>query len=50
MPDGLYQYTVMPFGIKNALATYQQMINTVLSGVQGCGAYCMVQMFDGAKF
>ena len=38
-PDGLYQYTVMPFGMKNAPATYQRMINNVLSGVQGCGAY-----------
>ena len=38
-PDGLYQYTVMPFGMKNAPAMYQRMINTVLSGVQGCGAY-----------
>ena len=29
----------MPFGMKNAPAMYQRMINTVLSGVQGCGAY-----------
>ena len=29
----------MPFGMKNAPATYQQMVNTVLSRVQGCGAY-----------
>ena len=38
-PDGLYQYTVMSFGMKKAPATYQRMINTVLSGAQGCSAY-----------
>ena len=38
-PDGLYQYTVMPFGMKNAPATYQRMINKVTSGLKGCGAY-----------
>ena len=38
-PDRSYQYKVMPFGMKNTPATYQQMINTVVSGLQGCGAY-----------
>ena len=38
-PDGLYQYTVMPFGMKNAPATYQRMINKVVAGMKGCGAY-----------
>ena len=38
-PDRLYQYTVMLFGMKNAPATYQRMINIVVSGLQGCVAY-----------
>jgi len=38
-PDGLYQYTVMPFGMKNAPATYQRMINKVIAGMKGCGTY-----------
>ena len=38
-PDGLYQYCVMPFGMKNAPATFQRMINKLLRGVKGCEAY-----------
>ena len=33
MPDGLYQYKVMSFGMKNALETFQCLINGVLSGL-----------------
>ena len=33
-PDGLYQYTVMPFGMRNAPATFQQMINHIKLGMQ----------------
>ena len=39
MPDGLYQYKVMPFGMKNAPVTFQRHINGVLSGLDGCEMY-----------
>jgi hypothetical protein len=38
-PDGLFQYKVMPFGMKNSPPTFQRLINQVTSGIQGCEAY-----------
>ena len=38
-PDDLYQYQVMPFGMKNAPATFQRMINKLVGRMEGCEAY-----------
>ena len=38
-PEGFYQYRVMPFGLKNAPATFQRMINKIIRDLEGCEAY-----------
>ena len=38
-PKGLYQYKVMPFGMKNAPATFQRLINRIIVDIDGCEAY-----------
>ena len=38
-PDALYQYCVMPFGMKNAAATFQGMVNHIVADIEGCEAY-----------
>ena len=38
-PDGLFQYKVMPFGMKNSPATFQRLINLLIAGLEGVDAY-----------
>ena len=38
-PSGLYQYRVMPFGTKNAPATFQRMVNKLVRDIDGCEGY-----------
>ena len=38
-PNGLYQYKVMPFGMKNSPAMFQRLVNNVICGLDGCDAY-----------
>ena len=38
-PSGLCQYMVMPFGMKNAPATFQRMVNKLVGDIDGCEGY-----------
>ena len=38
-PSGLYQYKVMPFGMKNAPTTFQRMVNKLVLDIDGCEGY-----------
>jgi len=38
-PDKFLQYTAMAFGLRNAPATFQRLVNIVLADVPNCNAY-----------
>ena len=38
-PTKLYQYKIMPLGMKNLPATFQRLINSIIADHDGCGAY-----------
>ncbi|XP_076043873.1 uncharacterized protein LOC143026963 [Oratosquilla oratoria] len=38
-PDGLYHFNVMPFGLRNSPATYQRLINSLITGLPGVRSY-----------
>ncbi|XP_034567353.1 uncharacterized protein LOC117832370 [Notolabrus celidotus] len=38
-PSGLFSYEVMSFGLRNAPATFQRLMNMVVVGLEGCAVY-----------
>ena len=38
-PDGLYQYKIMPFRMKNCLATFQRLVSSLIFNLAGRKAY-----------
>ncbi|XP_076049398.1 uncharacterized protein LOC143030081 [Oratosquilla oratoria] len=38
-PEGLYQFTVLPFGLRNAPSTFQRLMNFITTGLEGVRCY-----------
>ena len=37
--QGSFKYTVMPLGLTNAAASFQEMMDTIIKGIEGCTWY-----------
>ncbi|KAL0880701.1 hypothetical protein ABMA27_001917 [Loxostege sticticalis] len=48
VPEGHFQFTRMPFGLKNAPSTFQRLMNSALSGLQGIR--CFVYLDDVVSY
>ncbi|CAF1690093.1 unnamed protein product, partial [Adineta ricciae] len=48
-PLGLFKYSRMPFGIANAPAIFQRVIDQVISGISNCIAYLDDTLITGAN-
>jgi len=50
--NGLYEFTVMPFGLYNVSATFQRLMESMLSGIarEKCLVYLDDVLVMGAKF
>ena len=47
-PEGHCKFTIMPFGLKNAPATFQRMMDNALRGL--VGKHCFVYLDDIVMF
>lgn len=47
--QGLFQYKRLPFGVKNALAIFQQIMDTILTDIPGAAAYLDDIIVTGAN-
>ncbi|KAG1928561.1 gag-pol fusion protein [Pimephales promelas] len=45
-PSGLYSYRVMAFGLRNAPATFQRLMNRIVTDLKGCAVYDLVVYSD----
>ena len=39
LPDGLFQYKIMLFGMNKSPATFLTLVNSLFAGMDGIGAY-----------